>query len=55
MCMNDSPDLIDFTGLVSQVPGEGLEQLARILGHRLGLSPSWSGRGGDGGKDLKFT
>ncbi len=34
--------------------GENLEGLARELGRRLGLSPNWSGRGSDQGRDLLF-
>lgn len=47
--------LIDFTELISAVPGEGLEQLVRQIGLKKGLSPIWSGRGADEGKDLIFT
>lgn len=47
--------LIDFTKLISTVPGEGLEQLARHLGRNLGLNAQWSGRGADGGRDLIFV
>lgn len=47
--------LIDFKELVSNVPGEGLEGLTRLLGRAKRLSPSWSGRGADGGRDLLFT
>jgi hypothetical protein len=47
--------LIDFTELVSAVPGEGLQGLTRQLGQRKGLSPVWCGRGPDGGRDLTFT
>jgi hypothetical protein len=47
--------LIDFTELVSAVPGEGLEQLVRAIGQKKNLSPAWAGRGADSGKDLFFT
>ena len=47
--------LIDFKELISAVPGEGLEELTRQLGRRKGLSPTWAGRGADGGHDLYFT
>jgi len=47
--------IIDFNELISPVPGEGLEQLTRQIGRKMGLSPSWSGRGADGGRDLIFT
>lgn len=47
--------LIDFTELISAVPGEGLQELTRHLGKNLELSPEWSGRGADGGRDLLFT
>jgi len=53
--MPNNNQLIDFTELVGAVRGEGLEQLSRFLGERLGLSPIWTGRGPDGGKDLTFT
>lgn len=47
--------IIDFNELTSLVPGEGLEQLIRKIGQKLGLLPSWSGRGADGGRDIIFT
>ncbi|MCA1568301.1 MAG: restriction endonuclease [Acidobacteria bacterium] len=53
--MNREGKLIDFTELLSAVPGEGLEELVRQIGRRKGLSPAWSGRGADGGRDLFFT
>lgn len=53
--MERSVDLIDFSELVSSVPGEGLEELIRHIGQRLDLSPSSSGRGPDGGRDLFLT
>ena len=53
--MEKSQTLIDFTELISAVPGEGLEELARQIGRRKGLSPTWSGRGPDSGRDLLFT
>jgi len=53
--MEKSQPLIDFKELVSTVPGEGLEQLVRLIGPRKELSTSWSGRGADGGVDLFFT
>jgi hypothetical protein len=53
--MTNPEPLIDFRELVSIVPGEGLENLTRSLGRARGLSPSWSGRGADGGRDLLFT
>src|SRR5690242_12926371 len=52
---NSSEPLIDFKEMVSPVPGEGLEHLVRLIGRKMGLSPSWSGRGADGGRDLYFT
>lgn len=36
-------------------PGEDLEGLVRELGKRLGLDPTWSGRGADQGRDLIFV
>ena len=53
--VNGSTNLIDFVELVSSVPGEGLEELVRHIGQRMDLSPSFSGRGPDGGRDLFFT
>lgn len=53
--MPKAQSLIDFAELVSAVPGEGLEELVRQIGRRKGLSPSWSGRGSDSGRDLYFT
>lgn len=53
--MSKPKPLIDFEELVSAVPGEGLEELVRQLGRRKGLSPTWSGRGSDGGRDLLFA
>jgi hypothetical protein len=50
-----SSNLIEFSELVSSVPGEGLQELARQIGYKKKLSPIWSGRGPDGGKDLLFT
>lgn len=51
--------LLDFTELTDsegKLPlGEGLENLVRELGERLGLRPDWSGRGADRGRDLFFT
>ncbi len=47
--------LIDYTGLLSSIPGEGFEQLIRQIGKRMNLSPRWSGRGPDDGYDLLFT
>jgi len=53
--MEKPEQIIDFTELVSAVPGERLEELARQIGRRKGLSLTWSGRGPDGGRDLLFT
>lgn len=53
--MKHQEPIIDFSELISAVPGEGLEELTRQLGRRKGLSPSWSGRGSDEGRDLIFT
>lgn len=53
--MPNSDPVIDLAELVSATPGQGLEELVRKLGERKGLSPSWSGRGADGGRDLYFT
>jgi hypothetical protein len=47
---------IDYTELAKPYPkGEGLERLAEAIGRRLKLSPTYTGRGPDGGKDLTFT
>jgi hypothetical protein len=53
--MERSSNLIDFRELVSAVPGEGLEELVRHIGTKRDLSPSASGRGPDGGRDLFLT
>lgn len=53
--MENTLGLIDFKELISPVPGEGLEQLVRHIGRKKGLSPVWSGRGADRGRDLFFT
>lgn len=53
--MSKTKPLIDFKELISAVPGEGLEELTRQLGRRKRLSPVWSGRGPDGGRDLLFS
>lgn len=53
--MSHPQPLVDFKELVSAVPGEGLEELVRQLGRRKGLSPTWSGRGPDSGRDLLLT
>jgi len=53
--MSKPQPLVDFKELVSAVPGEGLEELVRQLGRRKGLSPAWSGRGSDSGRDLLFS
>lgn len=53
--MTRSSNLIDFRELVSAVPGEGLEELVRHIGHKKNLLPNFSGRGADGGRDLFFT
>lgn len=51
------PDpLIDFRELAQHgQPGEGLEMLVEQLAIRARLSPVWSGRGPDRGRDLLFT
>ncbi len=53
--MNKNEHTIDFRELTSSVRGEGLEELARRLGQKLGFNPQWTGRGSDGGRDLLFT
>lgn len=53
--MSTRHESIDFAELIGAVEGEGLEQLARLLGEELGLHPEPSGRGADGGCDLIFT
>lgn len=48
--------LIDYRELMTAYPkGEGLERLADAIGQRLGLSPTYTGRGADGGRDLTFS
>lgn len=46
---------LDFSELGSKPAGENLEGLVRLLGERLGLTVSWTGRGADQGRDLIFT
>ncbi len=53
--MGESGKLIDYTELLTDVPGEGLEEVTRQLGRRKGLTVQWSGRGADSGRDLTFT
>ncbi|MBY3243170.1 restriction endonuclease [Rhizobium laguerreae] len=49
-------DFIELSTSKSNSPaGEDLEGLVRELGKLLGLSPEWSGRGADQGRDLFFT
>lgn len=45
---------LDFGELGSKPAGETLEGLVRLIGERLGLTVSWSGRGADQGRDLIF-
>jgi hypothetical protein len=53
--MEMSNKIIDFTELASPVPGEGLEQMTRLIALRKGMNCVWAGRGADGGKDLIIT
>jgi hypothetical protein len=46
---------LDFSELGSRPAGENLEGLIRLMGERLGLTVSWSGRGADQGRDLIFV
>ncbi|MGM4998296.1 restriction endonuclease [Tardiphaga sp. 538_B7_N1_4] len=46
---------LDFSELGSKPAGENLEGLVRLIGERLGLTVSWTGRGADQGRDLIFT
>ncbi|QLH71679.1 restriction endonuclease [Rhodopseudomonas palustris] len=46
---------LDFSELSSKPTGENLEGLVRLIGERLGLAVSWTGRGADQGRDLIFT
>lgn len=46
---------LDFGELGSKPAGENLEGLVRLIGERLGLTVSWTGRGADQGRDLIFT
>ena len=55
MSKNTDSPLIDFRELASKVRGEKFEWLIRSLAKNLGLSPVWSGRGPDQGKDLILT
>ena len=45
---------LDFSELSSKPAGENLEGLVRLIGERLGLTVSWTGRGADQGRDLIF-
>ena len=55
MSKNTDSPLIDFRELASKVRGEKFEWLIRSLAKNLGLSPVFSGRGPDQGKDLILT
>lgn len=46
---------LDFGELGNKPAGENLEGLVRLIGERLGLTVSWTGRGADQGRDLIFT
>jgi hypothetical protein len=46
---------LDFSELSSKPAGENLEGLVRLIGERLGLTVSWTGRGADQGRDLILT
>lgn len=45
---------LDFSELGSKPSGETFEALVRLIGERLGLTVSWTGRGADQGRDLTF-
>lgn len=46
---------LDFHELSSKPLGETLEGLVRLIGERLGVAVSWTGRGADQGRDLIFV
>jgi hypothetical protein len=46
---------LDFNELNSKPAGETFEGLIRLMGERLGVTVSWSGRGPDQGRDLIFV
>lgn len=46
---------LDFSELSSKPAGEPFEGLIRLIGDRMGLTVSWSGRGADQGRDLIFV
>lgn len=46
---------LDFHELSSKPAGETLEGLVRLIGERLGVTVSWTGRGADQGRDLIFV
>jgi hypothetical protein len=46
---------VDFTELSTGLKGEKLEQLTRLLAQKEGFQTSWTGRGADGGMDLKLV
>ena len=46
---------LDFSELSSKPAGESFEGLIRLIGERMGLTVSWSGRGADQGRDLIFV
>ncbi|WP_315737972.1 restriction endonuclease [Bradyrhizobium sp. SZCCHNR1093] len=45
---------LDFSELSSKPSGEAFEGLIRLIGERLGVTVSWTGRGVDQGRDLIF-
>ncbi|OKO76370.1 restriction endonuclease [Bradyrhizobium sp. NAS96.2] len=46
---------LDFSELSSKPVGETFEGLIRMVGERLGVTVSWTGRGADQGRDLVFV
>lgn len=57
--MSNEPDsqeqqAVDFSELSTGLKGEKLEQLTRLLAQKEGFQTSWTGRGPDGGKDLRL-
>jgi Restriction endonuclease len=46
---------LDFSELSSKPSGEAFEGFIRLIGERLGVTVSWTGRGADQGRDLIFV
>lgn len=53
--MENHEDIIDFTELRGQVPGEAFQELIRLLTREMGLNPIYTGRGPDQKRDIILT